>query len=96
MERAVFLSIPEQSDIRTPRQLLNALPKSITWFLILDVEYMFPPSMRTPDGALEFLVTFNRCAYPRKITVNATHSLHKTPPPLRVSVHALKTEGSEG
>jgi hypothetical protein len=68
--------------------MFAALPPSITWVLIADMECLLPRSQRTRSAVHALMGEFGRLAYPRGIVVNATHSLG-SPPSLVVSCHSL-------
>jgi hypothetical protein len=88
MHRAVFLSSKDNPGLRTPKAILAALPPSITWMLITNVEFLLPASRRTRVAVHVLVAEFGRLAYPRGIVVNATHDLGSPDSPV-VSVHSL-------
>ena len=88
MRQAIFLSPKDDPGISTPKAIFAALPLSITWVLIADVEFLLPRSQRTRRAVHALMGEFGRLAHPRGIVVNATHGLG-SPPASVVSVHSL-------
>jgi hypothetical protein len=75
MEQAAFLSALDDPSLCTPAGVLAALPNSITWMLITDVEHLLAVHQRNREEIRRFLLEIERLAFPREIIINAAHRL---------------------
>jgi len=89
MEQAIFLSAKDDPGLGTPAGILSALPPSITWLLIINVEFLLPERQRNRSTVHALMAEFGRLGDLRGIVVDATHGLG-SPPTLVVSVHSLR------